>query len=422
MRSKMYIEEMKNVHASEELILKTIERINNMQKAENKMKAKKAIAGTAAVLTLAFGSVGAYAAITGNTEILEKIGIKVSQNYEDNKQEIKEEEGVKSSFSYEGIECNLNAVSIDSSTMIMDLDLKLDEKILCEEPNLIIDNIEIEMPDREVTAGENFVIEETQSINQLEDGTYKVFKYIYLSESAVASNDFWKTMFYLDNEINVTVSFKLLTDKLGKEVLELKESECKLEFKLNKSDAIKSGKTIRVGETMQYNDVEVSVDSIKESSFGNVITLNAKEKNIDVNKINDIQKIDFIIKDKDGNELKIVSRSQNIVMTDYKNGAETTIILENIQIVVDDINNSLDYTIEIIESDEEKVSVEEIKRVNNEHIESNRSGDTILTSDGDSYPRALVDEKYYYQDEYGIYLTEKTAEEIIEIVESEPRG
>lgn len=419
MISNRYIEEMKDVYATEELIQKTIEKINNIQKVENKMKAKKAIAGTAAAITLAFGSVGAYVAVTGNAGILEKLGIKISQNYEENKQEIRQKEGTNNSFSYEGIECNLNAVSIDSSTLIMDLDLKLDEEILCEEPNLIIDNIEIEMPNREVTVGENFVIEETQSINQREDGTYKVFKYVYLSEPSVAGDNFWKDMFYLDDEINVTVSFKLLTDKSGKEVLELKESECKIEFKLNKSDAIKSGKTAEVGETMQYNNVEISVDSIKESSFGNVITLQAEEKNIDLNKINDIQKIDFIIKDKDGNKLKIVSRSQNIGMNNYKNGANTTIILEDIQIVVDDINNSLDYTVEIIESDEEKVSIEEIKACNNEIMKAHTSGETILTIDGDSYPRALVDKKYYYQDEYGVYLTEKTTEEIIKTIESD---
>lgn len=421
MKKDKYIEEMKNVHASEELIEKTIEKIDNMQKMKNKTRFKQAITGTAAALTLAFGSVGAYTIVTGNIAILEKIGINLSKNYENNKQEI-QDEADDNSFSYKGVECKLNSVSVDSSTMVMELDLKLDENIVCEEPNLVVDDVEIEIPSRNVTIGENFAITEKQSSNIQEDGTYKIFKYIFLEDPTVVSNDFFETMFEYDDEINVSVSFKLLTDKGGKAVLELEKTKCMLEFKLNKSEAINSGKTIDIGENIEYNNVQVSIDSIKESSFGNVITLTATEENIDVNKVNDIQKIDFIVKDKEGNELKIVSRTQNITMSNYKDGAEHKIALEDIQLVVDDTNNLLDYTIEIAESDEAIISVEEIKRINDEHLEAYRSDDIILTSDGESYSRESIPEEYYYQDEYGVYVTDKTADEIIQIEDAEPKG
>ena len=91
MKSKTYINEMNDIHASEELIQKTIKGIKEVQKFEKNRKIKKVIAGATAALTLSIGSVAAYVAITGNTEILQKIGIKLSQNYEQNEQIITNE-------------------------------------------------------------------------------------------------------------------------------------------------------------------------------------------------------------------------------------------------------------------------------------------------------------------------------------------
>ena len=71
----LYIKDMNQIYASEELISRTITNIKNYNKIKNGSKAKKIVAATAAAITISVGSVGAYISVTGNTEILEKLGI-----------------------------------------------------------------------------------------------------------------------------------------------------------------------------------------------------------------------------------------------------------------------------------------------------------------------------------------------------------
>ncbi len=424
MKSKKYVEDMNNIHPREDLIKDTIEKIetmNNIKKVNNRISFKKAIAGTAAVVVLAFGSVGAYSLISGNTEILEKIGINVSKNYEKNAQEIKQNDGAH--FSYNGLDCSLKSISIDSNTLVMEMDLKLDEQIDCVNPELMLGNIKFNFASREVPMGEYFRKDEKQSIQQQSDGTYKVFKYIALSDPNTMGSNVFEDLFWDEDEkAKVTVSFGTLIGNDGVQIMALDENTCKFEFELNKTEAFKSGQYIENGEHIQYKNVQIIVNGVKQSSFGNVITINATENNIDINKINDIQKIDFVVKDSNGNELKIVSRTQNITVADYKDGEIHSLTLEDIQLVVDDTSETPDYKIEIKESEAAIITTKEIKDLNEEFLNGFRSGYMVLTSDGAMEPRDYLKEGQYYVDDYGVYLTDLTVDEIIEIRDSQPQG
>lgn len=415
MISEVYIKEMNKIHANEELIQKTVKNIKNVKKIEKNRKVKKVIAGVATALTLSIGSVGAYIAITGNTEILQRIGIKLSQNYEQNKQIIDEENGNQNKISTKSYEATLKSASVDNTSIVMEIDLKLSDDITIEEPDLKIKNLSIYKPSVDKTFSD-LELTEKSSVQKMEDGTYKLFKYIAVKDASLASNNFLVDMFYQDSLINCTVTFSGLVDKSGNEITSIENlsDEYNFCFELNKPEGLNSADNIvKLNQSINYNNAEISVDSIQKSNFGNIITINAVEKNIDINKINDIQKIDFIVKDSEGNSVDIVSRTQNIALNNYSEGMFRDVYLEDIQLIVDDDSDTMVYTVEIVESSDVIIATEELIKINNECVDGLSDGTCVYTTDGHAYPRNLVDESYYYMDDYGVYICNKSSEEII---------
>ena len=181
MKRDEYINQMKNISPSEDLIKKTISNIEHAKMQEEikkQSKWKKALAGAVAMVTLSVGSVGAYVGITGNTEILEKLGIHISQNYEKNKQEINDENTENYVQLADGVQAKLVAVSLDNTNMVMEIDLKLEKDIEDLNPDLKISNVAIYMPERQTEISEELVISEKSSSVKVEDGTWKIYKYI----------------------------------------------------------------------------------------------------------------------------------------------------------------------------------------------------------------------------------------------------
>lgn len=422
MKNEVYKKQMKKIRPSDELIEKTIANIkkvnneNNPNKLKNADKLRRLVAGTAAALTLSVGSVGAYIAVTGNTQILEKIGIKLSQNYEQNQQVITEQNSAISKFSSEGIEATLRSAAVDNASLVMEIDLKLDEQFEGQEFNLKTGNISIYLPSRGISWGESFEITEKDSIQKMEDGTYKMFKYLAIKDPNIAANSIWLDVFYLDEKVNCTIEFQNLSDNSGNEIIVNEEDNWKFEFELTKPEKLNDDVQIptEVIQTLNYNNVEITVDAINYSDFGNIITINANEKNINLNKINDIQKIDFIVKDSNGNSMNIVSRTQNITVGDYKDGNMTSICLEGIQLIVDDITQNPTYKVEVFGSEKLLVTMEEIQKANKTVLDTLKNGDTVLTASGSSYPSEILDANgiEYYIDKYGVYRIDKTYEEI----------
>ena len=86
-----------------------------------------------------------------------------------------------------------------------------------------------------------------------------------------------------------------------------------------------------------------------------------------------------------------------------------------VKIVVDDTTENEKYTIGIVDTDEIKVSKEEVQEINSQIIKDiQEDGCTLITADGEWTIIDLVDETEYYKDEYGVYRTDLTYEEIIE--------
>ncbi len=416
MRSKTYINEMNDIHASEELIQKTIKGIKEVQKFEKNRKIKKVIAGATAALTLSIGTVAAYVAITGNTEILQKIGIKLSQNYEPNEQIITNENDNQNKISTKGFEATLKSASIDNASIVMEIDLKLNDNVSAEKPDLKVKSLSIYKQSIDTTFSD-LELTEKSSVQKMEDGTYKLFKYIAVKDPNLASNNFFEDMFCQDSSINCILTFYGIVDENGNEIISAEESndEYKFHFELkNPGNLDSTDNIVKANQCINYKNVEITVDSIQKSNFGNIITINAVEKNIDISKESDIQKIDFIVKDSEGNSINIVSRTQNVGLNNYFKGKYHDVYLEDIQLIVDDYSDVMDYTIEIIESSNLIITTNELIKINNECIKGLTDGTCVYTTDGMTYPRKFVDESDYYMDDWGVYICDKSSDEIIE--------
>ena len=413
MKRDEYINQMKNISPSEDLIKKTISNIEHAKMQEEikkQSKWKKALAGAVAMVTLSVGSVGAYVGITGNTEILEKLGIHISQNYEKNKQEINDENTENYVQLADGVQAKLVAVSLDNTNMVMEIDLKLEKDIEDLNPDLKISNVAIYMPERQTEISEELVISEKSSSVKVEDGTWKIYKYISIKDYAVAGNSLWADIFYADNKVNCKVEFSGLFD--GENLISSFEDNNRVfEFELNKPNDLKDISNSSYDKLITYKNITIDGFEVQPSDFGNVVGFVANEKDIDIDKVNDIQKIDFIIKDANGTKLNIVSKNENINVGDYREGKLHQIGLE-VQIVVDDVSENTNYTIEMVENEKVQVSNERIKEVYDSVMNDYTSGEWALTPDGVVYRTSKLNEKDYYVDEYGVYRTYKTARQI----------
>lgn len=412
MKNKEYVNQMSKIHASDELISKTIKNIKTSQRLEKSLNIKKIIAGTVATLILSIGSVGAYVGITGNTAILEKLGINLSKNYEENKQIIKDEDNMKNYIKGNGFDAKLISASIDNSSLVLEFDINLDEKIKCENPDIKIDDIAIYMPKRNVAESKNLVWTEESNSSKMENGTYKVFKYIGIQNAATNNTNVWKDIFYEDEYVNCTISVNSIIDKdTNKIVSENVGKLWSFEFKLSKPENLSCSER-ELSKVIYYNDVEIKIEKIQESSFGNVISIFATEKNINLNDVNDIKKLKFTVKDENGNDVAILSKIVNVTMEDYDKGQMNTTILE-IGLKVDDVTNNPNYKIEVKQDENVNIDIDEIKNVNDIILENLKSGTVVITKDNVFYPvDNILSKDEYYTDEYGIYKIDKSSEEL----------
>ena len=413
MKRDEYVNQMKNIGPSEDLIKKTISNIEQakmQEKIKKQSKWKKVLAGAVAMVTLSVGSVGAYVAITGNTEILEKLGIHISQNYEKNKQEINDENSEKYVELADGVQANLVAVSLDNTNMVMEIDLKLEKDIEDFNPDLKISNVAIYMPERKTEISENLVISEKSSSVKVEEGTWKIFKYISIKDYTLGGNSLWADIFYLDDKVNCKVEFSGLFDE-DNLISSFENSNRAFEFELNKPEDLKDINNTSYDKIITYKNITIDGFEVQPSNFGNVVGFVAIEKNTDIDKVNDIQKVDFIIKDANGTKLNIVSKNENINVGDYNEGKLHQIGLE-VQIVVDDVSDNTNYTIEMEETDKVQVSTARIKEVYDSIMNEYTSGEWALTPDGVVLMTANLNEKDYYVDEYRVYRTYKTDREL----------
>ena len=415
MKSEKFKYEMNEIHADEELINKTIKSIKASQelsKKQNHLNLKKIIAGTVAALTLSVGSVGAYVAVTGNTQILERLGINISKNYDKHRQDISVENGALNKVIADNVELELKSASFDSASIVMEFDMKLYEEYDAADLNLKVGKCGINMPSRDLNVGDRLVVEQKQSIQKMDDGTYKVFIYLALNDPATDGSVFWEDIFCDDDRVDCSVNLLGIYDKDNQ--LILLDEGADFEFTLEKPQDNNELDYVRYDDNqIVYNNVTASIMTVQSSDFGNIISLVAYQDNIDLNKVNEIQKIDFVIRDENGNKLNVISKTYNITWDNYKNGKYSKVGIEY-QITLDDTLSNLNYDIELEETDTVQISTEKLVEVHTDTVNSLRDMEVIVPVAGGYVPLYdyLIEGKDYYKDDYGIYVSDRTSAEL----------
>lgn len=414
MKKDEFVNQMKNISPSEHLIKKTISNIVQTKKIEKEKKKsmlKKVIASAIAMITLSVSSVYAYVAISGNTEILEKIGINISKNYENNKQEINNQEIDSYIELADGIKARTVSVSVDNSSLLMEFDLIINDDMELSNPVLEINNIAVFMPNRQVVTSDNLVFSQKSNSAKMSENTWKLFEYVSINDLALAGSSIWSDIFFMDDVVNCQVTFSGLHD--GDRLVASFEKENRIfNFELQKPKELNDVNNEIYENMVTYKNITIDGYEVQKSDFGNNISFVAVEKNINIDKVNDIQKIDFIVKDVNGNRLKIISKNVNITISDYHNGKFEQIGLEY-QLVVDDVSEDTKYTIEIIETDTVQIPSSNIKNVYDSIMQNHTNGTMVLTPDGYALITSDLNKEDYYVDEYGVYLTYKTYNELI---------
>ena len=414
MKKDEFVNQMKNISPSEHLIKKTISNIVQTKKIEKEKKKsmlKKVIASAIAMITLSVSSVYAYVAISGNTEILEKIGINISKNYENNKQEINNQKIDSYIELADGIKARTVSVSVDNSSLLMEFDLIINDDMELSNPVLEINNIAVFMPNRQVVTSDNLVFSQKSNSAKMSENTWKLFEYVSINDLALAGSSIWSDIFFMDDVVNCQVTFSGLHD--GDKLVASFEKENRIfNFELQKPKELNDVNNEIYENMVTYKNITIDGYEVQKSDFGNNISFVAVEKNINIDKVNDIQKIDFIVKDVNGNRLKIISKNVNITISDYHNGKFEQIGLEY-QLVVDDVSEDTKYTIEIIETDTVQIPSSNIKNVYDSIMQNHTNGTMVLTPDGYALITSDLNKEDYYVDEYGVYLTYKTYNELI---------
>ena len=337
------------------------ERVEEMKhtKVNNRFILLRRIAvGTVTGMVLTVGSVGAYVGISGNTEILKNIGINIGEKYDVEKQNI------GTVVNENGIEVKLVSAACDSSCIILETEIKLDDEKY-KNIDFEIDNLTITTDSFTGSTKTGLKISESSASSIMENGTIKLFKYISIKDPNLSGDVFLDMAFDNTNKVNCKIEFSNLHDVNSKEVI----SEEKMELNFDLEGKTKTEYT-KINKEINVDDVIVNIESINKSTLGNYIVLTAEQDNFDINKENNIQKLEYTIKNSLGKKINIVSKTYNISQEfddSSKIFVETTLKL-------DDISDDINYDIEVQIGTEKNISLKEITDVlnNNETIEKEK--------------------------------------------------
>lgn len=186
---KDYKSSNEKITVDEDLIYKTIDKLNNKKKTfmPQVLLLKRLVAGAAAMVILSFSSVAAYAAITKDARILQFFGIKISENYE--------KEAVETDVI---IEENKNKIlmksfAIDNSYIVMEYEVTLNKNMEKQLPKLNISEISIFSPYIDKEQKENakykelsnyipFEFEIEQVSEQIDEKQYRIFVIAHIKD------------------------------------------------------------------------------------------------------------------------------------------------------------------------------------------------------------------------------------------------
>ena len=310
--------------------------------------------GTAAGVLLTVWIVGAYVGVCGNKEILRNIGINIGDKYDAEKQNI------GTSINDNGAEIKLVSAACDSSCIILETEIKLDDEKY-KNIDFKIDNIEFKTDSFTGSTKTGLKLSESSTSSVTENGTIKLFKYISIKDPNLGTDGFLDEVFENSNIAECKIEFSRIFDVNNEEIIS--EGKWKLDFDLigkTKSEFTKINKEIKV------NDVIVNIESINKSALGNYIVLTANQDNFDINKENDIQKLEYTIKNSLGKKVNIVSKTYNI---SQEYGDNSKISIET-TLKLDDISDDINYDINVQIGSEKNIETKEIAEVinNNESL------------------------------------------------------
>lgn len=345
--------------------------ISQFEKEEKVVKRKtierklpKVGIGIAVCILLSVTTVGAYVGITKNSDILKKLGINICEKYEENKQDINASE-------MEIESCNINLISAacDSTCIVLEIDFKLKDNKY-EEVDFDIENLVLTAGDFEGSNKKGLEITEDSVSTKKEDGSIKLFKYISIKDPNLVDDGFLNEIFAINETAKCKIEFSKIYDKESKEIIE--EGDYSFDFEL-KGKPISEFKEIN--KTLKLKDVNIEIISSSKSDLGNYISLIASQENFDKNKENNVQKLKYIVKNSKGEDVKILSETQNITK-DYTNGLKIAI---ETTLKLDDISDDLNYDISIEIEDEIKVETNKIEqKVNNVEPNEEKKNQTVI--------------------------------------------
>lgn len=311
-------------------------------------------------------------------------------------------------------DCEIELVSygLDSINMMFEFNLKLSEK--CKDinsPQLFIETFTLKDDNNKEYGTEHFNIQ-TSYCSKIKKNEYKIFNVISFLDEEFVNNCFMDNIVKNSNRVFCKLIIGVIEDTENDEQINLTEE---IEFKISK-DIIKNNlKNINIlYKEQKYKDIDIEIKSIKASTYGNIILLNVKKEESNFNKIEDINKLDFIIKDSKGNRVNVIKRFNQVFVCNYDKGKMNGKELEVLLIV--DYNEDLNYSIEAFECDKVIVDNIRFKNANRVIIDKLKLGDYVLTADDQLYiTDDEVDIAGYGIDKYGVYFCNKTYNELKQI-------
>ncbi|MBO5349068.1 MAG: DUF4179 domain-containing protein [Clostridia bacterium] len=303
MKNEVYKKQMKKIRPSDELIEKTIQNIKNVNKLKNTNKVKngirlrKLVAGTAAVLTLSVGSVGAYIAITGNS-LLSILGLeKASINYENESVAIPDQYNTVIENEYTKIK--LEKIACDETFLILEYNVKIKDAALTEIQNKN-ENF-IAETDYDYSRGTNSVnlgLSESFYINGKNINGYSCIA--QKIENIENEYKFYDIVNIMDiKEKNLKVSVTILSVRI--DGYQFMVTDANNNYLLDLSI---NGNNNEKFESVEYknNNEEVIVKNVMNTSFATYVTVGVNVS--DISSENCLNKINFNSKNSNNEEIE----------------------------------------------------------------------------------------------------------------------
>jgi len=376
-----YKKEIENVVPREEIVNKTINIIKKMEnKEKNKMtgmnimnKVKKIIVGIITALSLTATCFAGYVVISGNTQILEKIGIKLSQNYDENAQIVNQ------TVKDRKVELELESVAVDNAFIVSKYNIKTNVPL---EGDIQLGINDINFYDQDAEEKVFFEYENQQKVVKNEDGTYTVFVVSYINgvenanqaiEYAIDEGEiqeyYGSLISYIFGEVieygekrytrdNVELNIDVIALYDGNgEVVSGSTQNNEWCFKFILDRAKNAGKLItdsEIAETFEDKGLEVTINEIRENEFGTYVMVSVGEKYEEIN--DNIEYVDIVVEDQNGNVLKVISQYEEIFKVGDINAYGRSF---DKHMILDADDNVVDYNIKLVTKQESQRSFEE---------------------------------------------------------------